>query len=204
MKEYKKVQTEMTDVNMSKHEEMWCHVKRFTEYIEWIESYIDKDMRVLDIGCRDGAFLSILREKTKAWKLYGIEISEMASVLASDKGIKVYNIDAHDMSSLESNYFDVICMAHFLEHTHNPRKILDDVIRILKPRGVVFIEVPLEPKPDKVPTKWGHYHTFQRPQDLNNLLMGVGRGSGYEISVIKQLRDNKKNKWYRVVIRKMI
>jgi len=209
MKDYRKIQIELTDRKMKqmidipgeKIKEMDLHIYRYIEYIEWMGSYINKDMRILDIGCRDGAFLTLLREKTEAWKLYGVEINETASMLAGDRGIKVYNIDAHDMTSLESNYFDLVCLTHFLEHTHNPKKILNDVVRILKPKGLIFIEVPLEPRPSSHPTDGGHFHTFQRPQDLNDMLE-VFRGSGYRPFTVKQKRDNKKNKWYRILVRK--
>lgn len=38
--------------------------------------------------------------------------------------------------------FDVITMFHVFEHLKNPGKWLDEIARALKPRGILFIEVP--------------------------------------------------------------
>lgn len=51
-----------------------------------------------------------------------------------------------DMSILpwvwQNNTIDNIYMFHFLEHTQNPKEILKECHRILKPKGTLYISVP--------------------------------------------------------------
>jgi len=206
MNDYAKTQIEITDKSM-KDKTFYLHKQRHDEYAKWLKSYMNKDMKVLDIGCRDGSFLESLRSIVGVWQLWGIELNENASMIAGDKGIMVYNVDAHNIScenlpSCSMDFYDMVCMAHFLEHTHSPLIVLKEALRVLKTDGLLFIEVPLEPMPDKVPTIWGHYFTFQSHSDLIKLLNMVRRKEGYNFETVKELKDKKKNKWYRILVRK--
>jgi len=206
MKNYVKNQIEITNKNM-KDKYFYLHKQRHDEYANWLKPHVKKDMQVLDIGCRDGSFLESLRNITGVWPLWGIELNETASMIAGDKGIMVYNVDAHNIScenlpSCGMEFYDLVCMTHFLEHTHSPMLVLKEALRVLKTGGMLLIEVPLEPMPDKLPTQWGHYFTFQSHSDLIKLLNMVRREEGYNFETVKELKDKKKNKWYRMLIRK--
>ncbi len=52
----------------------------------------------------------------------------------------------HDLDSLPypfaDNYADEIHMYHVLEHLHNPLKKVEELHRILKPGGILYIRVP--------------------------------------------------------------
>lgn len=52
----------------------------------------------------------------------------------------------HDLDILpypfESNSIDEIHMYHVLEHLHEPSKKMDEIYRILKPKGILHIRVP--------------------------------------------------------------
>jgi len=52
------------------------------------------------------------------------------------------DINVEDMSVFKSNFFDAIWMAHVLEHVQNPGIALQEIHRILKPEGFLFIMVP--------------------------------------------------------------
>lgn len=206
MSEYIKTQKGITDKNMKSVVkwngedvcEMELHIFRYKEYLNFIRNYLYGEMKVLDIGCRDGGFLVLLRDEVGIDDLHGIELNETASILARDKGIQVYNIDAHNMLEIPSDRYNLVCMTHLLEHTYNPRRILDEAFRALKTNGLMFIEVPLEPKPKEHPTKWGHYYTFQHPNNLHDL---VGL-CNYSFDLVDEQYDTKKNKWFRVLLRK--
>ena len=206
MNNYIKTQIEITDRNMQ-DKYYYLHKLRHDEYAKWLKDHMNSEMKVLDIGCRDGSFLESLRVITGVWQLWGIELNETASMIAGDKGIMVYNIDAHNIScenlpSCEMEFYDLVCMTHLLEHTHNPKLVLKEALRVLKTGGLFFVEVPLEPMPKKLPTKWGHYFTFQSHSDLIKLLGMVRGEQGYDFETVKELKDEKKNKWYRLLVRK--
>jgi len=45
-------------------------------------------------------------------------------------------------AGFESEFFDVVTMTDVFEHIANPDKILNEVRRIIKPDGILFIKVP--------------------------------------------------------------
>ena len=206
MKDYKKVQVDITDRNMQ-DEYYYLHKLRHDEYAKWLKDHMNSEMKVLDIGCRDGSFLESLRTIVGTWQLWGIELNETASMIAGDKGIMVYNTDAHNITcenlpACGMAFYDLVCMTHLLEHTHSPIQVLKEALRVLKEGGLLFIEIPLEPMPKETPTKWGHYFTFQSPSDLIKLLNIVRVKEGYNFETVKRLEDKKKHKWFRLLVRK--
>ncbi len=171
-----------------------AHQGRYRLYVGWMSEYLEMEYRYLDMGCRNGEFLVQLREITGAWKLWGVEIHEEAAMLAGDRGIAVQNMDIHDLD-MPDNFFDVVILAHILEHTYDPVQVLWQALRVTKPGGTLFIEIPLEPKPNKIPTDWGHWYTFQNPQMLLNLV-DDGR-----LEILKQEVDPRKQ-WFRLLLKK--
>jgi SAM-dependent methyltransferase len=49
--------------------------------------------------------------------------------------------DGHDLPFLDGSFDGVICQA-VLEHVLDPQRCVDEIHRVLKPRGVVYAEVP--------------------------------------------------------------
>jgi ubiquinone/menaquinone biosynthesis C-methylase UbiE len=96
--------------------------------------------RILDIGCGRGIMLSQLKQR--GWQATGTEISEELAAASQKSGITVHvQADLRDCR-FEANSFDVITLWHTLEHIANPAETLAEIHRILKPNGVVLIEVP--------------------------------------------------------------
>jgi SAM-dependent methyltransferase len=96
--------------------------------------------RFLDIGTNMGFFLRMA--KGGSWDLYGVEPSPSLSELARKYfglNVKTAYLEA---AGFESNYFDVITLTDVFEHIADPGKMLNEIKRILKPDGVLFIKVP--------------------------------------------------------------
>ena len=176
-------------------ENIESHRTRYGWYLDWLRQYLKTEYRYLDIGCRNGEFLVTLREYTGAWRLYGVELHEDSAMVASDRGICVYTQDVHYMK-FEDEFFDFVFLAHILEHTYDPRKVLWNVDRVTRQGGYVFIEVPLEPRPKKLPTKWAHWFTFQNPQSLISLI------DKEVFDIVNRKEDTKKKKWFRILLKK--
>lgn len=170
------------------------HRARYGWYLNWLISHLKADYRYLDLGCRNGEFLVQLRERTDAWKLWGVDVHEESVMIAGDRGIASYCHDIHNLG-FDNDFFDFVFMIHILEHTHNPTRVLWQAERVVKPGGKIFIEVPLEPKTDKIPTRWGHWYTFQNPQMLIDLIKST------KLEILKQKEDHKK-KWFRLLLKK--
>jgi 2-polyprenyl-3-methyl-5-hydroxy-6-metoxy-1,4-benzoquinol methylase len=96
---------------------------------------------VLDVGCGLGFFLRAL--DPQRWERNGIEpmpvpYREAARSLGSDRIFNTELIAAR----LPSGKFDVITFWDSLEHLPNPRAILQEAGRLLRPGGIILIGLP--------------------------------------------------------------
>lgn len=96
--------------------------------------------RLLEVGCAAGFFLEVAREK--GWEACGVEISAYASRFAREKlGLEVFT-GALEEAALPGESFDAVVMHHVLEHLPDSFATLEEVHRILRPGGIVAVEVP--------------------------------------------------------------
>ena len=99
--------------------------------------------KILDVGCGDGNFTMLLARACKAKDVYGVEISEKGVELARKNGIRCYHLDIdEDVFPFEDNYFDAVFAGEVIEHLYNPDHFLDEVYRVLKPKGVFILTTP--------------------------------------------------------------
>lgn len=96
--------------------------------------------RALDIGCGNGAFLNALRRD--GWHVTGVDISPVAAEVAQT----AYGITVHvgelAQAPLEDGSFDFIHMSHVIEHLNQPVTTLEQVSRLLRPGGRLYVETP--------------------------------------------------------------
>ncbi len=94
---------------------------------------------ILDIGCGTGAFLHTMQQA--GWGITGLEPDEAAKIKAKQLyGLTLQN--AETLFKMPSETYDAITMWHVLEHVHDLHKDLDQVKKLLKPKGFLFIAVP--------------------------------------------------------------
>lgn len=93
----------------------------------------------LDIGAGTGAFVQYMNEH--GWKSTGIEPDLKARELAQTLHFTRL-LPAQDFENLIPESFDAISMWHVLEHVHDLYPYMEQIKKILKPRGQVFIAVP--------------------------------------------------------------
>jgi len=95
--------------------------------------------RLLDMGCGNGAFL--LRARSAGWAVVGVDFDPKAVEAACSQGLDVRlgGVESLD-PSIEQ--FDVITLAHVIEHVHHPVEVLQACFSLLKPGGILWIETP--------------------------------------------------------------
>lgn len=95
----------------------------------------------LDIGCSSGLLLDIFRQEYDSNPI-GIEPGEAYRIYAQELNIKVYK-SREELASQHTGRFDLISMAHVLEHIAEPVDYLLEIRRdLLTQDGALLIEVP--------------------------------------------------------------
>jgi 2-polyprenyl-3-methyl-5-hydroxy-6-metoxy-1,4-benzoquinol methylase len=95
--------------------------------------------RLLDVGC--GAGDAMQRMKKLGWLVEGVDFDENAVLCARSKGLEV-RIGSLEQQCYPEDTFDAIVMSHVLEHLSNPRSVLRECRRILKPGGQLVLTTP--------------------------------------------------------------
>lgn len=114
--------------------------KNYLEDLELIHRYKPCG-KFLDVGTNMGFFLRCAK-RWGGWNLYGVEPSLSLSDIARKYfGLNIKTSLLED-AGFKSKFFDVVTMTDVFEHIAAPSKILEEIRRILKPDGVLFIKVP--------------------------------------------------------------
>jgi SAM-dependent methyltransferase len=96
--------------------------------------------RLLDVGCAGGKDLARLQRM--GWNVTGVEFSPTAAAAARARlGCEVL-VGDFDQVPLGEERFDVVRFSHTLEHLPSPRKALEKAHRLLRPGGLLCVEVP--------------------------------------------------------------
>lgn len=102
-------------------------------------------LKLIDVGCSHGNFLLQCHKLCPSVQLEGCDMDEGAlneSVAANVAKLFHTNSVDKPLGNLESDGYDVITLFHCLEHLEDPLAALKDARRVLKPGGLLFVEVP--------------------------------------------------------------
>ena len=95
--------------------------------------------KILDVGCGTGAFLHTMQEA--GWEVTGLE----PDMIAREKARVMYGIapdPSEKLFQLPPHSYDAITMWHVLEHVHELHAYLDQLKKLLKTGGKIFVAVP--------------------------------------------------------------
>jgi methionine biosynthesis protein MetW len=103
-----------------------------------VAGMVEPGSRVLDVGCGDGELLRLLSE-TRNVDARGVEISQKGVNDCVAKGLSVVQGDADvDLADYPDDGFDYVILSQTLQATRNPRRVLEQMMRIGKRAIVSF------------------------------------------------------------------
>lgn len=116
-----------------------------TSLAYFLKFKLNKDIRILDIGCNYGSLIYNLY-KIGYKDVYGIDVDKKRLNMGKNKYKMVSNkmfLYSGKRIPFKDNYFDVVLMFDVMEHIPNLRKYLkNEVYRVLKNKGILIFQTP--------------------------------------------------------------
>jgi 2-polyprenyl-6-hydroxyphenyl methylase/3-demethylubiquinone-9 3-methyltransferase len=164
--------------------------------------------RVADVGC-GGGLLSEALAKAGA-RVTGIDLGEKVIEIARlhmhESRLETPNLEidyrvqsSADLAAAEAESFDAVCCMELIEHVPDPAALVGDLVRMLKPGGVLVMSTL-----NRTPAAFGaailgaeylmrmlprgthHYAQFLKPSELGRLM----RHAGLEVDDVSGLGYN--------------
>ena len=150
--------------------------ERLQRQIRLFAPFLARDPDILEIGCATGELAAATRETLRVGRYEGIELSPAGEVARG----RLDHLYCEPLRSLQDSgrierKFDAILMSHVLEHVADVRAEVAAMKRQLKPRGLIFLEVPNGAGHRRLPIddNWSHLHFFS-VASLTRLLADQG------------------------------
>ncbi|HEC1798076.1 TPA: methyltransferase domain-containing protein [Campylobacter lari] len=123
----------------------------YSQIIDYVNYHNLSDINILEIGCNNGYFLSLLKNKLNKLKikknLYGIDLDSnaikegMEREGGGDCDLKLFSMDASELGGLGVK-FDFIVHYELIEHLVNPVQFMRIINENLQTNGVTIFTTP--------------------------------------------------------------
>lgn len=138
-------------------------------------------LRLLDIGCSSGALLR--SAQCAGFIVEGVEPAAQAAASAQRAGLNVFHGYLQD-ARYPAGRFDAVMLMEVIEHLPDPRALLREAWRVLKPEGVLVVGTGNGASwtVQLIGAGWGYLHvaqhgghiSFFNPHSLGRLAMQCG------------------------------
>lgn len=143
-----------------------------------LKKHLQRNSRVLDVGCGAGSFLSFM--KKKGFDVFGVESNAKARDICLKNNIEVQSTE----SKLPLASFNIISLWHVLEHLPSPESSLGKYRELLKPGGILVIAVPNFESHDRIHYQ-NHWAALDVPRHLWHFtpkgLISIAESSGFDL-----------------------
>lgn len=182
-------------------------IPKIGERVEHASRFVSNAERLLDVGCGDGIISFFIKNRVE--KIYGLDMSSEALKIAEKRGFIVQGKIDFDKNKFpfENNFFDTVTCLDVIEHVKDPRKLLNEIYRVLKKDGKLILSTPnirftdhlykllfkgTFPKTSEDSKEYdgGHLHFFTF-SDIRNLLINTG----FKVIKEKGIINKKERGW---------
>ena len=103
-----------------------------------LANLVPRGSRVLDLGCGNGAFLSLLQSQ-RGCTGYGVEIDDANVLACVQRGVSVIQLNLEQgLSMFDDQSFDVVLQIDTLQHLRNAEIMLRETARVGRMGVVAF------------------------------------------------------------------
>jgi len=102
--------------------------------------HLSADWRMLDYGCGQAVYLVDFHARGMA--VSGAEMSSAVVQACRSHGLDVRQVTDPDKIPFPDVEFDIIYLMQVFEHLREPHRFMDELARILKPGGFLYLSVP--------------------------------------------------------------
>lgn len=113
---------------------------QYLHVLRTLERHGAPGRELLDFGCGEGAFLASARDA--GWSAKGYEPTVRLAEAVRAEGIPVHSEPRFEDAPIEPGSLDAIHTSHALEHVPDPVEVLARFAKLLRPRGVLSVQVP--------------------------------------------------------------
>ncbi len=115
-------------------------IEEYDRTLSWLETLVPAKGRLLDFACAAGYFFE--RALQRGWDAHGSDLGEWAAAAAQARGLRNMHVGALADLKFPDGHFDVVYAAQVFEHLPRPKTELAELRRILKPGGLLYVDVP--------------------------------------------------------------
>jgi methionine biosynthesis protein MetW len=166
---------------------------------ELIMHHIDRNSRVIDLGCGDGRLMQRLHDEMGC-EVMGVEVEQSNIVAIIQRGLPAISADLNEgLVDIPNDSFDFAVLSQTLQQVRNPKRLLLEMLRVAR-RALVVVpnfghwRVRMEvlrrgrtPITQALPYEW--YETpnvhFMSMRDFRDLMDGIGLRIVKESPIIK-------------------
>jgi len=112
----------------------------YSDILSRLGSYL-RPGRLLDVGCAMGHFM--VEARNAGWQVHGVECSQFAAQYGRQRwDLRIQSACTLDDVALPPSHFDACVLIEVAEHLPVPLRAFEQVLRFLKPGGVVIVTTP--------------------------------------------------------------
>jgi len=118
-------------------------VAKYSPYLAGLESELGRTLTIVEVGSAVGADVTLLAERFPTAKVIGFDLSPEGVLTSARLAAGEFFVSDAERPALVDNCCDVVLIVNVLHHFYRyPDQVLDEINRILRPGGLMFLKDP--------------------------------------------------------------